>query len=102
MIRLTCPLCGERDHTEFRYGGDASKERPAHEDVDAAAWHDHVFLFDNPMGRHLEFWQHVLGCRHWMIVERDTLTNEITATGPARTGRPAGAGHARTGEGGVA
>ena len=30
MLRITCPCCGERDYTEFRYGGDASKPRPAH------------------------------------------------------------------------
>ena len=24
MLRITCPFCGERDYTEFRYGGDAS------------------------------------------------------------------------------
>ena len=23
MLRITCPWCGERDYTEFRYGGDA-------------------------------------------------------------------------------
>ena len=28
MLRITCPWCGERDYTEFRYGGDAEKERP--------------------------------------------------------------------------
>ena len=30
MIRIPCPYCGVRDHSEFRYGGDAGKPRPAH------------------------------------------------------------------------
>ena len=36
------------------------------------AWHDHVFLFDNPKGPHREYWQHVLGCRQWLVLERNT------------------------------
>ena len=27
MIRITCPYCGERDYSEFAYGGDASRKR---------------------------------------------------------------------------
>ena len=31
-MMIPCPYCGDRDVSEFRYGGDASKQRPA-------AWH---------------------------------------------------------------
>ena len=75
MLRIPCPHCGERDYTEFRYGGDATKVRPAHGSGDLKTWHDHVFLFDNPKGGHREFWQHVQGCRQWLVLERDTATN---------------------------
>ena len=64
MLKITCPCCGERDYTEFRYGSDATKPRPPLASEDRKAWHDYVFLFDNPKGPHREFWQHVLGCRH--------------------------------------
>jgi methylglutamate dehydrogenase subunit B len=84
MLFLPCPYCGPRDHSEFRYGGDAGKTRPAHGVADAKAWHDHVFLFDNPKGAHKEYWQHVLGCRRWVVVERDTLTQHIAGSRPAR------------------
>ena len=77
MLRINCPLCGERDYTEFRYGGDAAKPRPAHGTADQQVWHDYVFLFDNPKGPHREYWQHVLGCRHWLVLERDTATNTV-------------------------
>ena len=77
MLRITCPFCGERDYTEFRYGGDASKKRPEHGAADARAWSDYVFVFDNPKGPHTEYWQHVLGCRQWLILERNTATNEV-------------------------
>lgn len=77
MLRIPCPNCGERDYTEFRYAGDAGKTRPAHGGRDLDAWHDYVFLFDNPKGSHREYWQHVLGCRQWLVLERDTATNVV-------------------------
>jgi sarcosine oxidase subunit delta len=75
MLRIPCPHCGVRDYTEFHYAGDATKLRPAHGAGDLHAWHDYVFLFDNPKGSHLEYWQHVEGCRQWLVLERDTATN---------------------------
>ncbi len=80
MLRIQCPFCGERDYTEFRYGGDARKQRPDHGSSDPGVWHDYVFLFDNPKGPHREFWQHVLGCRQWLVLERDTATNHTGAS----------------------
>ena len=86
-MRLPCPHCGERDFSEFRYGGDATKQRPAHNsDAGLKEWHDYVFLFDNPKGPHREFWQHVLGCRQWLTLERDTATNRVGRSAPARNG----------------
>jgi len=76
-MRIHCPHCGERDVSEFRYGGDASRKRPEHGTGSMADWHDYYFLFDNPKGPHLEHWQHVLGCRTWFTLKRDTATNTI-------------------------
>jgi len=76
-MRLPCPHCGLREASEFRYGGDATKKRPDHDDTDPAAWHDYYFIFDNPKGPHEEFWQHALGCRQWFRIGRDTATNEV-------------------------
>lgn len=76
-MRIPCPWCGEREHREFRYGGDAEGTRPAHGTDDARLWHDYVFLHDNPHGPHREYWQHVLGCRQWFVLERDTATNTL-------------------------
>jgi len=86
-MRILCPVCGGRDYTEFRYGGDATKSRPPHESGSLEAWHDYVFLFENPKGLHREYWQHVLGCRRWVIVERNTATNEVGASVLASTAR---------------
>ena len=82
MIRITCPWCGIRDHAEYSYIGDATKSRPAGPAAtDPAAWHDFVYLRDNPRGPHLEIWQHIQGCRQFVKVWRDTRTHEILATG---------------------
>ena len=88
MLRIPCPHCGERDYTEFRYAGDATKSRPLHGTADVRAWHDHIFLFTNPKGAHREYWQHVQGCRQWLVLERNTATNEVGRAWLARDGVP--------------
>ena len=84
MLRITCPFCGERDHSEFTYGGDATVVYP---DLSAPleAWIQAVYVRRNPKGPHRERWQHSDGCRLWLIIERDTTTHEITRVEPART-----------------
>ncbi len=85
MIRIPCPFCGERDHSEFTYGGDGSIVYP---DLDApiSDWHDAVFLRENIRGVQTETWHHTSGCRMWLLVERDTMTHEILSVRPAHKG----------------
>ena len=45
--------------------------------IDEAAWLSHVYDRPNPRGRHKEHWQHLGGCRAFLVVERDTATHEI-------------------------
>ena len=78
MLIIPCPHCGARDHTEFTYGGDATVKRPA-DGTSVETWYDAVYLRDNPRGPHEELWQHVQGCRAWVVVTRDTLTHAISA-----------------------
>jgi sarcosine oxidase subunit delta len=93
VLVIPCPLCGERPYTEFHYGGDASKRRPALGGAELRAWHDYLFLFDNPKGPHREYWQHHQGCRQWLLVVRNTATNEVGEVILARhAGTGAGAG----------
>ena len=77
-MRIPCPFCGDRDASEFTYLGDATLKRPDPSSPDAErAFHDYVYLRDNPAGPHREFWHHVSGCRSWLIVTRDTRNHEI-------------------------
>lgn len=85
MLRIPCPFCGPRDHSEFAYEGTAGVAYPPL-DAPADAWFEAVFLRDNPRGPAEELWHHLYGCRAHLIVERDTLTHEITG---ARLAHPA-------------
>ena len=80
------PLLGPRDAQEFVYLGDARLiGRPDGMDEGAAqAFHDHVFLRDNPAGEHRELWFHEQGDRSWLVVTRNTVTHEITKVELAR------------------
>ncbi|MEM6661085.1 MAG: sarcosine oxidase subunit delta [Pseudomonadota bacterium] len=83
MIRIRCPFCGLRDHSEFSYEGDATVAYPAL-DASEDEWYEAVFLRDNPRGRHRELWRHCCGA--FVEVERDTVTHEIHFTKLAHTG----------------
>jgi methylglutamate dehydrogenase subunit B len=83
MLRIACPWCGERDETEFRYRGDASRARPM-ADAGLDAFTTFVFQRNNPRGWHVEWWLHVGGCRRLLRVVRHTLTHEIRAIGRAQ------------------
>ena len=45
-----------------------------------------MFQRDNVRGPQTETWQHVNGCRMWLLVERDTMTHEILSVRPAHEG----------------
>jgi heterotetrameric sarcosine oxidase delta subunit len=82
MLRIACPWCGERDETEFRYRGDASRARP---EGNAApeAFAAYVYERDNRCDWHEEWWLHVGGCRKLLKIVRHTLTHEILWVGSA-------------------
>jgi len=75
---IPCPVCGLRDSGEFTTGGDASIVRPAFDDTDEAAWAAAVYDRANPRGLHEEYWHHAHGCRHWLVISRDTQTHVVS------------------------
>ena len=56
MLRIHCPWCGERDHEEFSYFGDATKTYPPLDAQFHDEWVEAVYMRDNPKGIHTEFW----------------------------------------------
>ena len=79
-MRLTCPLCGERDRREFYYKGDAVALTRPDPDAGDEAWDSYLHLRDNPAGLTRDLWQHDSGCSAWIVVTRNTLTHEILNT----------------------
>lgn len=80
MLKIPCPWCGERDQSEFSYGGEAHIVRPADPDaLNDEQWGDYLFFRDNPKGLHREQWVHSAGCRRWFNAVRDTVTYRIHA-----------------------
>ena len=78
MFLIRCPWCGERDISDFAYGGEAHTARPTKsEGMSDAEWSDYVFLRTNPKGVFAERWNHASGCRRWFNVLRNTATDEI-------------------------
>ena len=71
-LRISCPRCGSRPYTEFWFGGELPP--PAVEGEDDF---ERVWLRENVAGIQVERWFHYAGCRRWLTVERDTVTNEV-------------------------
>lgn len=80
MFVITCPNCGERDLSEFAYGGEAHMSRPDwRDDMSDAEWAEFVFMRTNPKGVFAERWNHAAGCRRWFNMLRNTATDDILA-----------------------
>lgn len=79
MLQIHCPYCEEvREEEEFSYSGEAHIERPlAPENLSDTEWGDYLFFRKNPRGLHHEMWNHVVGCRRYFYVTRDTQSYEI-------------------------
>ena len=80
MFLLTCPNCGPRNVSEFRFGGEYNP-RPADPlATSAEQWTDYEFMRANLQGVQVEWWYHRSGCGLWFLAERHTQTNEVIAT----------------------
>ena len=78
MLLITCPWCGSREETEFRYGGQAHVAYPADpEALSDQEWAEYLFFRDNPRGEFAERWVHVHGCRRWFNTVRNTVTGDF-------------------------
>ncbi|MBS0374265.1 MAG: sarcosine oxidase subunit delta [Proteobacteria bacterium] len=81
MTRLICPFCGPRHLREFEFhktvaaeGGSAFAR--VYERVDSAELS-------------IEHWQHVGGCRGWLLVRRNPSTGAVTDCQLVGGGEPA-------------
>ena len=77
MLLILCPHCGPRNSSEFTYQGETSS-RPDVSSVSPTEWRTYLYVKDNEAGPVTEEWFHSSGCRRFLVVERDTTTNDIT------------------------
>ena len=87
MLLLTCPFCGERDESEFVFGGPLRARREKLAGAGDTEWIAWLTVAPNPKGPVREKWCHAHGCGTWMTIERDTLTHRIISTGATSHGR---------------
>lgn len=77
-MRIPCPHCGTRTLEEWVYGEvfevPANVEGAAQRDIDRG------FMHNNVEGTVHEAWFHLYGCRRWVKVTRDTITDQIIET----------------------
>ncbi|SVA03297.1 uncharacterized protein METZ01_LOCUS56151, partial [marine metagenome] len=52
---VPCPWCGERDESEFSFGGEAHLERPEDSCSDKE-WTEYIFMRKNIKGEQKERW----------------------------------------------
>ena len=80
MLILTCPNCGDRSASEFRFGGEYNPRPKDPFACNDEEWTDYLYLRNNRMDMQTEWWYHNVGCGIWFLVERKTQTNQITKT----------------------
>jgi sarcosine oxidase subunit delta len=74
---VPCPNCGRRSVYEFRFGGEV-RQIPAL-DATETEWRNYRFNRTNSAGVQTEWWFHRFGCREWLQVVRNTVSNEVLA-----------------------
>lgn len=75
MLLIPCPHCGERDESEFDYGGRAV-DFPALE-AECAAWHTAIHLHQDTDSYLAEVWFHSAGCENWIRLQRNPKTHQF-------------------------
>lgn len=92
---LRCPNCGDREVTDFGFGGELSARptsKPSFRELNT-----YNYFRRNVAGVQREWWYHRSGCRAWFLAERDTRTNEVHFTAlpddaPMQAGAPSAQG----------
>jgi sarcosine oxidase, subunit delta len=90
MLLIECPYCREpRPEIEFQYAGEAHVLRPdGNATVTDAQWAEYLYFRSNPRGLHRERWWHTHGCARFFNAVRDTESDAIVVTYPARDPPP--------------
>ena len=80
MLLIPCPHCGERDESEFDYGGRALALPPL--DASCDDWHAALHLGNDGAECASEYWYHAAGCERWIRLRRHLTTHAFIVTTP--------------------
>ena len=80
MILLTCPNCGDRNVSEYRYGGEYSPRPAGSTQMSPTAWAEYLYFRNNSMDEQIEWWYHRSGCELWFLAARHRQSNEVSRT----------------------
>ncbi|WP_147124349.1 sarcosine oxidase subunit delta [Shimia ponticola] len=83
-MKISCPICGDRDIREFTCMGHASMLNRPDPHAGAKVWNEYLHNRENPAGVIDELWWHGQGCGAWLVVTRNTVTHEILGARLAR------------------
>jgi heterotetrameric sarcosine oxidase delta subunit len=72
MNSLVCPFCGPRELHEYEF-------RKTRENVTSSEF-SKVYLRIDSVELSTEYWQHVLGCRAWLLIQRNPSTGVVLST----------------------
>jgi heterotetrameric sarcosine oxidase delta subunit len=80
-LMIPCPNCGLRPYGEFWCSGELPEDGHGGGSDDLEADYARVWLRRNAAGAQPERWFHHAGCRRWVTIRRNTVTNLIDANG---------------------
>ncbi len=78
MLLINCPHCGERDQSEFSYGGRYAKYPALDSTASIEKWHRAIHLHHSSQNLIREYWYHECGCEQWIEIDRDVDSHEMT------------------------
>lgn len=71
---ITCPVCGKRDLSEFRFGNEDKGPLPDQSRLNQKEYVHEVVMQTTKAGPQKEWWCHTSGCGTWFTTWRDTLS----------------------------
>ncbi len=71
MNQLPCPFCGARELQEFEF-------RKTRANVTTSDF-SKVYLRVDSVDLSVEYWQHVHGCRAWLLIQRNPSTGVVSS-----------------------
>ena len=78
MLLINCPCCGERDQSEFSYGGRSTNYPALDSSASREEWHRAIHLHDGSQKVIREYWYHEFGCEQWIEIFRNVDSHEMT------------------------